>query len=152
MKALGLLLALVATPASALSCLPRTPVQAFEEAAASEARYSVVKGKLSFRAAAMPEHYDVEAEDKVVTGFFRGEGLNLDGFTTPMAVPVALEVACSGPWCGTLVKGQEYLLFLEKRADGYALEVSACPMFAFPNPDADTLEAMTACINGACPN
>ncbi|WP_226783148.1 hypothetical protein [Oceaniglobus trochenteri] len=147
---LAMALCAVGHQAAALSCQRIEPQDAFEKAAAAEESYIVVHGSFAFDAEALPKSHEPGAGDVTIPATFTGLGLTGEGFSTPLEFRVALDARCLGPWCGTLQPDLLQLAFLERRTDGYHLEVSPCPGRAFSTPDEATLDQMTACLNGGC--
>lgn len=138
----------LAAPASALSCRPAEPTAAFAEAAAADASFIVVQGRFAFEPALMPKTGAMPDGSVDVPARFKGKGLTQAGYTTPLTMPVTLDVRCAGPWCGGMTPDVPYLAFLERRGDGYHLNLDACPFYAFANPDAKTLDTVAACLAG----
>ncbi|MZR15321.1 hypothetical protein GQE99_20065 [Maritimibacter sp. DP07] len=148
---LALVAALVAPgPAAALSCIRTTPTDAFQRADESPDRYVVVHGRLDFDQSRAPEGYDEDASDVTLPARLSGQALNRDGFTTPFDVSLDLTLQCAGPWCGTIARDVDQLLFVKVLDRGYALEIGACPGNAFANPSQGDLDAMVECLGGAC--
>ncbi len=137
--------------ALALSCVAPDPIQSFARAADASEPHIVVHGDFAFDAAAMPRG-DVSdpPASAAVTARFTGMGLTSDGFTTPLSIPVTLDVVCQLTWCGGLARGTAQLAFLERRDDGFHLTLNPCPGNAFADPDAATLETIVACMTGDC--
>lgn len=151
LRAIAVLLALGASPALALSCMPYAPVDGFRDAQASATRYTVVHGVLTFDTRKLPEHYDENARDVTIDARVRGQALSPSGFDAPFNQNVSLAVQCAGPWCPSVRSGVQYLLFIEKQGSGYRLVADACPTTLFPSPSRADLQDMVRCLSGACP-
>ncbi|GHF61206.1 hypothetical protein [Seohaeicola zhoushanensis] len=149
-RAAALLLALIATPAGALSCRMMQPGDAYDHAAASASQYAVVAGVADFDAALLPHNRYADIANAPrstpIPARVRGQALDTNGFLTPFDREVTLDVTCLGNWCGTLVPGAQLLLFLELRGDSYALTLGPCAEFAFPDPSPETLAHVAACF------
>ncbi len=143
-------LVLAAGPALALSCLRPDVARTYNQASEAEQAYVVVTGALRFDAARLPENDGTSQDRRVVTIPARLEGTSLSraGFTTPFARDISLEVSCFGPWCGGAQSGVEYLVFLEKRGRDYVMVADPCGSWAFPEPSAEQVEQVEACIGG----
>ena len=145
-------LAVVASPVSALSCLPYSPQQAFTEAERASDRYVVARGQIDFNPADLPK-VDMQQQDRVrpdnfLAAGFTGFSLTGRGFTARFVRQIRVNVKCLGPWCGSLVPGQDYLAFIRKDRGGYLLEVGPCYGKAFADPDEALLADMRACLLG----
>ena len=123
---LALVASLVAPgPAAALSCIRTTPTDAFQRADESPDRYVVVHGRLDFDQSRAPEGYDEDASDVTLPARLSGQALNRDGFTTPFDVSLDLTLQCAGPWCGTIARDVDQLLFVKVLERGYAIVENA---------------------------
>lgn len=148
-----LVLSLVAGPLSALSCLQPDVARSFAEAAASETAYVIAHGRLDFNARHWPQPgsnapNSMPPETKL-SGRFSGHALTLAGFDRPFVdIPVTIKAQCLGPWCATLAPGQDYLVFLERGPDGYALVAGPFGGSAFPDPTPAPRATLLACLRG----
>ncbi len=156
-QSLALALTLIATagPSFALSCVRPDPERSFARAFEAAEPYMVVHGSFAFDTTRMPMTAsggdNPNASGASLPARFTGSGLTTDGFTTPLAIPVTLDVECLGPWCGSLSEKTDQLAFLERRDDGYHLSVTACPGMVFDTPDAELLTRMQSCLSdGGC--
>ena len=140
--------ALMAGEASALSCLRPEVTRAFADADASEERYVVVLGTLTFDQSALPTD-TMTGEETQVPARFEGMSLTEDGFTVPTARDVTLLASCAGPWCGTATAGQEILAFMSAD-DGYVIEVDACFSQVFAEPTPEQIDTVTGCMADGC--
>lgn len=147
----ALLAALVPTAAASLSCAPWSPVQAYEMAAASPGRYSVVVGSFAFDAGALPAGGRPTASGAIVPARLVGRALSRSGFTAEYAEQVRLEVRCAASWCGGLVPGQRYLVFVEHEAAGLTVDLGPCATVVFANPTPAEEREITRCLTaGGC--
>ncbi|RVT87342.1 hypothetical protein DXV76_04475 [Rhodobacteraceae bacterium CCMM004] len=149
-RALALAAALAGAggPAGALSCLRPDPEMAFQRALNAEESYLVVSGRFVFDPAKMPQGGgDTRAVS--VPARFSGSALTRNGFTVPVSTRLTLRVECLGPWCGSLDPAEPHLAFLERVPGGYALDVAACPSFAFARPSDAVLDRMRQCLLGS---
>lgn len=130
--------------AEALSCAPWSPAQAYAIADAAASRYSVVVGAFDF-AAPLPK------AEAVVPATLTGRALARTGFDVPWSNPVNLEVSCAASWCGAVVPGEPYLVFVEHRPAGLTVDLGPCPTVTFPNPSPAEEREVTRCLtSGRC--
>lgn len=150
--ALSGLMALVASPVLALSCIPYSPRHAFQDASASPDRYVVAHGQLDFDPALLPVVDMARQADTPPDTFFgaslTGFSLTGSGFNARMVQQIQVNVQCYGPWCAGLGAGQEYLMFLKQTDAGYLLETNPCGGYAFQDPTPETLHDMHQCLLG----
>jgi hypothetical protein len=148
----GLALAALAAPASALSCRPWTPVDAYLAAANASARYAVVQGHLKFDERRLPKvNWDRQGDTPPRTEIparFTGKMLSRSGFDRPFSADVTLEVLCYGPWCASAVNGGDYLAFLEERGGRHVLQVNPCGGFGFSVNSRKVQRQILACHRG----
>lgn len=102
MRVVLICLALIAAePAHALSCLRPDAVRLFEKTRDAEARYFIVKGRITFL-----EPPNTPPRGSKLAALTRaridGVALNRAGFTTPFSRDVTISATCLGPWCGSL--------------------------------------------------
>jgi len=146
------LLAAMAGPALALSCLPQDIARTYAEADQADETYIVVRGVLAFDETALPvpdmsRQHEIPP-DTEIPAHLTGHALMQDGFTKPFDRPIMLNVQCFGPWCAGATSGIAYLGFLEQRDEGYSLTVTPCGGFGFPEPSDRTLEQVQSCFRG----
>ena len=148
---------LTATEALALSCVPPDPLQSFRMAHEAPETYVVLRGRLSFDQAQMPDASEVPpgaAETRLdpIQASFEGFALGLSGFTRPVSAPVLLQPLCFGQFCGSISPGEDWLLFAQASGSGqYTVTVDPCGQWAFDRAPQATLDALAACIHsGAC--
>lgn len=149
---LALALSVLASPALALSCLPPDVARSYTEAAAAEQSYIVVRGTLAFDETQLPEvdlaHQDQTPPSTDIAARLTGQSLSQSGFEREFDRPITLRALCFGPWCGRAVSGTETLAFLEKTGDGYALSITPCGGFDFPEPTEAMLDKVVECFQG----
>ncbi len=151
MKSFALVLALIASNASALSCLPPDPTRAFQSASDAPSAYVVLLGQFDFDASGLPpavSQGDAAQNPAPRVARFVGNGLTLQGFTSPQDRDIILEFSCAGPWCGTLQPGATVMAYARKDGDTYAVEVDPCSGWIFPQPTDETLDRVIDCLRG----
>ena len=152
MRVLAFICALVAPlPAFALSCLAPSVERSFARADAAEERYVVVHGRLTLDAKALPRGGSGEVQPPEMTqvkAVLLGKSLNLEGFKVPFDQEITLEVACFGPWCGSVQNGLDMLAFVRKEGEAYALDVNPCGGSVFGAPQRSMLRAVKTCMRG----
>jgi hypothetical protein len=137
----------VATPASALSCLPADAVRSYKEAAASEEAYRVIFGTISLLARPNAPLRQSVALPGVVTGAILGAG----GFAGELSFPVTVQVNCFGPWCGAVPEDGAALVLVQETPEGLVLVSEPCPQWYFASPEADLADKVEAChVTGEC--
>lgn len=149
------MLAALADPAQALSCLRPTVQASFAAADAAEADYVLAVGRLAlFPGVRLPPPVE-EGEAPVpyaLRAVFEGHLATLDGFTDPARFDLMVEVDCEGPWCGAVPLGDEdLLLFVERRPVGgevaNVLVEGPCPRWAL-TATPEVVEGAVACLRG----
>ncbi len=142
---LALFASLLATQASALSCLKPDVAKAFNEASSSDLTYVIVKGSFAFTAperVTTPEPQTLEAQ-------FTGRLLTDAGFTQSVTAPVTLDLICSGDWCGTLEPQTDYIAFIENdNNERLVFSVDACGSLAFKQPTQEDIKRVENCAQG----
>ena len=144
--ALAFCAALEPVSALALSCAPWSPEQAFDRAAAASRAYSLVVGSFAVDAGKLPQGGTPDAKGAVVPARLAGRALSQNGFDAAYAQQVRLDVSCAASWCGSVVPGQSYLVFVEHQSAGLTVDVGACPTVLFPNPTAAEERSLTRCL------
>lgn len=141
---------LAATEAAALSCMRPDVRRSYAQAEAAQERYSIVRGRLSFDTAQLPQPdlKNQRARTVTIPGRLSGHGLTAQGFAAPFDRAITLEVSCVGAWCGSARPGRDVLAFLRRDGAEYALEIGPCPFFLFPAPDTAQIAAVVACQAG----
>lgn len=145
----ALIAILPAGQAAALSCVKPDPVRTFLEIAAVETPYYILYGTLEFDINKQPGFVETaEPDPDPIPARFDGKGLTLEGFTAAFAGDVTLQPLCSGPWCGGAAPGVLALYFAAVVDGGLTIEADACGSKVFSEPTQDTLDAVTACMQG----
>jgi len=143
--------ALSATPALALSCMPYFPEQAFLDAQASSDRYVIVHGRLDFNPADLPQvdfnHQEDVRPDNMFGATLTGFSLTGSGYNARFVREIRVNAQCFGPWCAAIQSGEDYLVFLKKQ-DGYLLEINPCGGMAFAQPSERILRRIHGCLLG----
>ena len=149
-------LAVMATQASALSCLPVDPITSFQKAAESEESYFILNGTFNFEPIKMPslEERSLDTfEPILIISQFEGQVLGAEGFTDYPAFDVALKPVCLGPWCGNMAAGVPTLAFARRLDSGALLvEPDPCGGQTFAEPTPEMIQGIEACATGACPD
>lgn len=147
----ALVVLFVAGPALALSCLRPSIANTYAGAAASDATYRLVLGKIDLLPGQTPRAFNGQSvgEPYTLTARLTGKQGGADGFRRPVAFPVTLEVGCAGPWCGSFPRG-EVLMFVEARGADHVLQLGACPHFALPATPETIVQARQCLAGGRC--
>ena len=151
----ALVLAALAGPALALSCLRPDVVRTYQSAAAAEEAYVVVQGTLDFDGRRLPK---ADASDRADTppstripARITGQALTRTGFDQTFDREITLDLLCFGPWCAGAKSGIPYLAFLRKTDTGYVLQLDPCGGFGFAEPTGEMLTRVEGCYRGrAC--
>ena len=156
MRIMTLLLMAIAAPlpALALSCAPPSVDATYEQAQKSPDAYVVVHGRLVVGKRKMPRAGLTTQESPEMTRIpatIMGRSLSNTGFRVPFEREITLEVACFGPWCGSVANGADVLVFLRRDKDGYALGINPCGGDVFVTPHAAMLKQVQRCFKrGQC--
>lgn len=139
--------------AMALSCMPWNMEDSFQRAAQSADPYVIAYGRLVFSKDDLPQvdwgnQQNVPPETRI-DARLTGHGLDGSGFDVPFDHPVEIVVRCAGPWCPALAPGAPYLAFLKRTGSGYQMDVGACTVMGYAEPDTEMLEKVQRCFNGA---
>ena len=145
-------LCLTAEPGLALSCMAPDVAKTHARAAASEDRYIVVRGRLGFDAAQLPQtdwqNQQATPPHTPIAARITGQALSLTGFVLPFERNITLDVQCFGPWCAGAAPETDYLGFLEQRDGGYVLALDPCGGMGFANPTPEMLGRVKTCFQG----
>ena len=147
-------LALAAPPASALTCLPWAPANAYQEAAGAQDVFNVLAGTLQFDGSLLPQSHAEDPNDTPpltkIPAQLTGHMLMQDGFTKPVEVAVELEVECLGPWCTSPPPGQNYLVFARQQGPRLIVRAGVCGGFLFDDIP-EVRQEVLDCLQGkAC--
>lgn len=142
----------LASPATALSCLPHDLARTFERVDAASETYFAVHGTLDFDASLLPEvdmaNQQSTPDETRIPARISGEALGRVGFNRPLEGPVTLIVKCFGPWCAQPPADGPVLAFLRQDADGVSLTVDPCGGDAFFDPAPEMLDKAHRCFTG----
>ena len=143
------LMAAVASPALALSCVRPDVAATYLRAAEAEETYIVVHGTLQFNQRKLPKAKGNESPPTTrIPARMTGKALTKSGFDHEFERNITLEVQCFGPWCGGAGSGETYLAFLQRTGSGYVMVADPCASLSFQNPDPDKLSTVQQCFNG----
>lgn len=155
MRALAFALALAApAPALALSCVAPSVPRTFNEADAAAEEYVVVHGRITLDEAELPAQGTTDQNPPKMTrlpAHLEGLSLTREGFAMPFEKALTLEVACYGPWCGSIGNGADVLAFVRREEGRYSLAINPCGGHAFAEPKPAHLDAAERCMTGDCP-
>jgi hypothetical protein len=140
------ILVILATQATALSCMRPDPVRSYNTAADAEELYLVALGKVSFDASKLPKaEGNTSPERTRIPARIEGKALSKTGFDYPFERDITVEVLCFGPWCGGGVPGETYLAFLRKTEEGYVMTADPCWSMAFSQPSQEDISRVVQC-------
>ena len=144
---------LLSGPALALSCLAPSVERSYAQSDAATEHYLVVEGRLTLNARQLPKSGSGTGARNpppmtIVPSKILGKSMSTAGFVVPFDQDVALEVACFGPWCGTVRNGDQVLAFVRRDGGEYALSITPCGGDAFVNPTPGQLKAVLECHRG----
>ncbi|NNE51483.1 MAG: hypothetical protein HKN30_03675 [Sulfitobacter sp.] len=146
-----LLLALAPVPALALSCLKPSVERSFNQYDEAAESYLIVHGRLTLDEGLLPKTAFGQGSPPKMTmipGRLVGKSLSKAGFELPFERDVTLEVACFGPWCGSLENGADVLAFVRKDQAGYAIDINPCGGAVFSAPHRKLLKSVERCMRG----
>ncbi|WP_316650829.1 hypothetical protein [Ovoidimarina sediminis] len=146
--AVAAVLAGLAGPALALSCLPPDPVRLYTEARDSADPYRIVSGRFD----RVPDA-GAKAEDAPVTfeARLKGRSLGRLGFSAPFDSVVAVELTCLSVWCAPPPEaGHDLLVAVREDGQRQIVSLGPCPSNALPL-DAAGEQAVVDCHrSGLC--
>jgi len=150
--ALRAIAAVVPAPALALSCLPFGVTDAYLEAQASNDRYIVVVGDLTFDPAALPKtdwaNQAATPDRAVFYGAMDGASWSGNRFGRAFVGRVTLNFECAGPWCASAETGQKTVAFLREVGPTYVADIRPCGGMIFQNVDRAAMRDLTQCLEG----
>jgi len=150
--ALGAIAAVVPAPALALSCLLFGVTDAYLEAQASDDRYIVVVGDLTFDPAELPKtdwaNQAATPDRAVFYGAMDGASWSGNRFSRAFEGRVTLNVECAGPWCASAKTGQKTVAFLREVGATYVADIRPCGGMIFQNVDPAAMRDLTQCLKG----
>lgn len=143
--------AMMAGEVQALSCARPDVVRSFAAADAAPEITYVLKGRLRFDEALLPQGVvNAPRAPAAIPATFAGVALGQDGFTIPYERAVILQPACAGPWCGSAQAGAEAIMFATVRGDDLVITASPCGGKIFYSPTNQMVRQLTACMQGDC--
>ncbi|OAN78536.1 hypothetical protein A8B82_09185 [Sulfitobacter sp. EhC04] len=155
MRFVALMLALCAPlPALALSCVAPSVERTFHEVNEAKDEYVVVHGRLTLDQRKLPSDGSTQSNPPKMTlvpATLSGTSLSASGFHTPFDKDIMLEVACFGPWCGSVANGADVLAFVRRDGGQYALGINPCGGHVFTPVQPAQLKQVRQCFTGgAC--
>ena len=129
---LATMIASLAGPALALSCMRPDAVRLYEQARDSEDLYSMVIGTVTPNAPIVaPTAQGRKTSETPVT--LSGRSLTNAGFTGAFDQTVTLRLSCLSVWCADAPEFEdEVLVTLRHEQDNLVIDVSPCPANALP--------------------
>lgn len=148
-------LALLATPAGALSCLPPDALRLYTQAAESEEVFAIVIGRLSpetpIAIPAIPQDGSPPASKQATTRVrMSGLSLGAEEFSAPFDLDIDVRVACLSIWCGAPVTDREILAALRLTDGVPELDVDPCGGNAMPLEQVDLDPLLRCHRSGDC--
>ncbi len=146
---------MLASPASALSCLRPDIVSTFEQARDAEAGYWIVKGRISANGPItepQPNDMGLHKDDAKASTPVRvtGEGLKPDGTFAAFDRDITLSVTCLAHWCGSVNLDHTHFMAIEVKDTGPELFADPCSSQIVPYT-ADGEERLRRCVqDGVC--
>jgi hypothetical protein len=144
--------AMLASQATALSCMQPDPAQTYKEADASADRYMVLEGTFTYDASQAPGPLDLQNQQidrsTSATAQFEGNSLGRNGFTNPFSGRVKLDFNCGGPWCGGLQSGESYIAFALIEDNKVSVSVGPCPHHVSSSEFTPVRETLLSCAAG----
>ena len=153
-RILAVLLSL-ATPVSALSCLPPDARQLYVQAAESDEFFAIVIGRIDpedpIEIPAVPQNGSSPKTQEATTRVrMSGLALNAEEFATAFDRDIDVKVTCLSIWCGNPVTDRDILAALRLTDGVPELEIGPCGGNAMPLDQAD-LDALLRCHrSGIC--
>lgn len=144
-----LLLAVLASPAHALSCIRPDAVRLFEAARNSADPYVLIRGRLSVDGpVALPDADRKDSARTVVR--VDGMGLNRQGFAAPVSREVVLELSCISVWCASPPGDGELIMALRVEGDARILAVDSCGGGVVPWTEDQEKRLLECATGGDC--
>lgn len=142
---LSVLIAAMASQATALSCVFPDPVRTFQAASAAPETYVILRGTLSEAEILIPPD---RTRSYPVPVWFTGHALTQSGFTRALEQEMTVQVTCAGEWCGGVPPETDTIFFAQVQDGAYVISSDPCNFWMFP-PDPLTVEVLTSCLRGA---
>lgn len=147
---LAAVLAVAASQAAALSCLPPDPARSFSFAANEpDRRFSIVAGRLDFTPTTGPKRPMGEPRPPF-SARLSGDALNVDGFTFPFNQRITVRPTCAGSWCGNIPEPLSAVFIIERTSRGYEIEAGPCGGELFDDTPAVRQIFETCMSGGTC--
>lgn len=145
---LALLLALLAGPAAALSCLPPDPVRLYQFAEQSPDRYVMLKGRIIGDDIELPrQNSKIPARTTVRV---EGLGLSATGFDAPADREITLELSCLSVWCAAPPEEGELIMALKLEGETRVLAIDPCGGNAIPWSEDGEKRLLDCYLDGTC--
>ena len=142
---------LAPVPALALSCIAPSVERTFHEVNDAPESYVAVHGRLTLDTQKMPRDGSTQYQPPKMTkvpATLNGFSLDSAGFHLPFEHDITLEVACFGPWCGSVANGADVLAFVRREGGRYALAINPCGGHVFTPVKSAQLLKVQQCFNG----
>ena len=138
--ALVALATMLATEASALSCLRPDAARSFNAAAHATEVYHVYLGELTLTET-LPNGGSTKAT-------FHGQGLLKHGFSPISDREFTLVSRCAAEWCGSIAPRTTALFFARVTDSGTVVDVAPCENWIFVDPTVETVKTIESCMRG----
>lgn len=152
MKRLGLtamFLAVLASQASALSCLPPNIARTFNQVNDAPDVYVMGLGVLT-ATGQIPKYK--EGKPRHISAQFKAVFLGTSGLSAEQDMAVTVDAICYASWCGGFPKTDEKMIaFLKKTGAGYRLESNPCDGHFKIAPSPKEIRLLQKCLKrGGC--
>lgn len=138
---------LIGSQASALSCMQADIASSYLGAVASDERYAILVGQITYNRGNYSKEELEEGVD--IPAQFVGRQLGRNSYSTPLTQDMTVNVGCFGPWCGYVNDSPNMISFVQIRDDGsYHLVGSPCPGSQYPADDPEIWRTLQMCLNG----
>lgn len=153
----AIVLTLLSTQASALSCARQSVPQIYKDIAASESSFVPVVGMFEFDSAkggvSMEPAINANGvyeypKGQAYQATFNGSALNTNGFTTDFSTIVTVSERCAASWCGSLSAKAPYMAMLRVIDGQYELTVGACSGSLVREPTSTQVRLFEQCHKG----
>ncbi len=145
MLRIATLLALAATPVSALSCLPPDPVRMYETARDADQTFVIFKGHSVGTAQIRLPPRNLPDARAVSRIRIEGASLGPTGFSEPVSAQVSLVLECANIWCADAPDfSGEFLAAVQATSQGPVIALSPCANNVLPATE-DGVARLLAC-------
>ncbi len=142
-------LSVIASHATALSCLPPDVATTFNRMNEIPESVYVVKGSISFADDALTGGFAGDGYSRASTiGWFSGSSLGKEGFSSAFEQEIDVQEICTGHWCGALTLDVPLIAFVKANGGRILLEVDPCGSTVFYNPTPKMESDLISCIRG----